>query len=284
MKIGLISDTHIPDRWRAIPESIVNLFAGVDLILHAGDVGDLSVLDQLGLVAPVIAVHGNDETSIATNALPYLQTLMIEGHRLVLTHAHYPDRAEELASRVDGWQTHLQRRADFAKANGAKIVIYGHLHVAMHLMHDGILLINPGAIASGNHWLKQTTQTVAILTLERDQAPDVVFYDVNTLQVHKPYFDESGFDATANHYDMRIADEGVYEARNWIWDRLMPQDHQAVYAALNDAAYLCWDGHQETYGWVDILRMLKQQPSVHPAVWQVIESHPVVGAIYKTLT
>ena len=62
MRIGLISDTHMPERWPRLPSCIFSLFDGVDLILHAGDVGELWVLDELSLIAPVIAVHGNDDT------------------------------------------------------------------------------------------------------------------------------------------------------------------------------------------------------------------------------
>ena len=125
IRIGLISDTHMPERWKALPECLFDLFAHVALILHSGDVGELWVLDQLSALAPVVAVHGNDETPEAQAALPYLQTLAISGHRLVLTHAHYPDPEMERASRVNDWQPILSRRIDFAKEHEASICIFG---------------------------------------------------------------------------------------------------------------------------------------------------------------
>lgn len=55
---GLIADTHLPDRLTSLPDSVATIFAGVDLILHAGDAGELRVLDALSAVTPVVAVHG----------------------------------------------------------------------------------------------------------------------------------------------------------------------------------------------------------------------------------
>ncbi len=132
MRIGLISDTHMPRRWNVLPQPIFDLFSTCDVILHAGDVGELWVLDQLSQSAPVIAVHGNDETDEATNALPFLQTLAFNGHRIVLTHSHYPDYQTEMNMRKDdSWYHKLQYRTNFGKAHGAKIVVTGHTHIPM---------------------------------------------------------------------------------------------------------------------------------------------------------
>jgi len=68
--LGLISDTHLPDRLRALPPEVFDALDGVDLILHAGDVGTLAVLDQLSTIAPVVAVHGNDDSAEAIRELP----------------------------------------------------------------------------------------------------------------------------------------------------------------------------------------------------------------------
>ena len=61
MRIGLISDTHIPDVARAIPRNVSRAFSGVDLILHAGDIQLASVLDELERIAPVLAARGDDD-------------------------------------------------------------------------------------------------------------------------------------------------------------------------------------------------------------------------------
>ncbi|NTV63511.1 MAG: metallophosphoesterase family protein, partial [Oscillochloris sp.] len=112
-RIGLIADTHMPDRLPALPDALGVALAGVDMILHAGDVGELRVLDLLGTIAPVVAVHGNDDTLESQRELPYQQLISVGGLRLLLTHAHYPDRQDELVSRRDdSWYPKLDRRAE----------------------------------------------------------------------------------------------------------------------------------------------------------------------------
>ena len=61
--IGLISDTHIPKRAMCVPKRVFEIFENVDYIIHAGDLVELSVVDELEQIAPVLAVHGNMDTS-----------------------------------------------------------------------------------------------------------------------------------------------------------------------------------------------------------------------------
>src|SRR5205807_1965311 len=68
--LGLVSDTHLPQRCDALPPGLFEALRGVDLVLHCGDAGELWALDQLGAIAPVVAVHGNDDTADAQRALP----------------------------------------------------------------------------------------------------------------------------------------------------------------------------------------------------------------------
>jgi hypothetical protein len=160
---------------------VLEIFRGVDLILHAGDVGQLSILDELSAAAPVVAVHGNDERfAEAQRDLPYQETVIAAGQRIVLTHAHHPDLAQERESRkIDAWAPKLDRRAAFGHRAGAKIVVYGHTHVPMDAVHQGVRLINPGALASGNHRLRQFRKTVALLYLHAGGGASVVHVDLD---------------------------------------------------------------------------------------------------------
>lgn len=168
-KIGLISDTHCPQRLAALPKTIFDNFEGVDLILHAGDVGSLEVLNALSKVAPVIAVHGNDETPEARRELPYQQIVTVRGTRILLWHSHFADRIDELASRKVGtWKSYLERGFERAKRAGAAIIVQGHMHVPMALRQDNILLINPGGIASPNFFTRQELKSVAVLELAEE--------------------------------------------------------------------------------------------------------------------
>ena len=57
--VGLISDTHIPVRARSLPKEVFKIFEGADFIVHAGDLVDFSIIDELEQIAPVLAAYGN---------------------------------------------------------------------------------------------------------------------------------------------------------------------------------------------------------------------------------
>jgi putative phosphoesterase len=174
---GLISDTHMPKRWLEIPAAVYDIFRGVDLVLHAGDVGELWVLDRLSEIAPVVAVHGNDETAEAQRELPYQQIVAVGG-----------------------------QRARQARDAGATIMVFGHLHIPFARRFEDVWLINPGAIASGSAFTRQTRQTVALLYWRDDGQPFVVHVDL--AEPHHPYEPvsnwEAGFRAAANRYSESI--------------------------------------------------------------------------------
>ncbi len=130
-RVGLISDTHMPQRCAVLPESVFDVLQNVDLILHAGDVGELWALDRLSTIAPVIAVHGNDDTEEAQRELLYQQLISIAGQRVLLWHSHYRDPAVERASRGRSWAQILQRLAERGQRAGAEIVVFGHAHVPL---------------------------------------------------------------------------------------------------------------------------------------------------------
>lgn len=169
----------MPERCAELPAAVFDMVRGVDMVLHAGDVGELWVLDRLSAIAPVIAVHGNDETADVQRELPYQQLVVAGGVRILLTHAHYPNRATEMESRKDdAWQPKLARRAAMGRRAGARVVVFGHTHVPMAVEHDGVLLVNPGALAAPNPTSRQSLQSVAILSIRDDGIPFVTHIDL----------------------------------------------------------------------------------------------------------
>src|SRR5947209_1289693 len=100
MRLGLIADTH---GW--LDPRALAVFAGVDAILHAGDIGALAIVDALGAVAPVHVVRGNNDTTPALLALP-----------------------ERLHLDLAGLRVHLVHRPQDARPGGATLVVYGHTH------------------------------------------------------------------------------------------------------------------------------------------------------------
>jgi putative phosphoesterase len=176
--LGLISDTHYQDRLFALPARLPELFAGVDLILHAGDVGEFDVLDNLGHIAPVLAVHGNDEPEYVQKWLPYQQLITLHGLRVLLCHTHYSDRAEEIAKRGGPWGPKLDHIAGLGRAVGAQIVVYGHSHVPLLVGCEGVTLVNPGAVAAGSYFTRQVRPSVARLDVFDDGTFAVTHLDL----------------------------------------------------------------------------------------------------------
>ena len=258
-RIGLVSDTHMPERCPALPPALFEALRGVDLLLHAGDVGELWVLDRLSAIAPVLAVHGNDDTADAQRELPYQQLLTIAGLRIVLTHAHYPDRAQELEARKnDAWGPKLERRAAFGHRAGASIVVFGHTHVPMSLPHGTVLLVNPGAIAAPNYVIRQRLQSVALLFIRDDGVPTVVHIDLAAPE--RPFVPQidwkAGFAAAHSQFTESLMTPDL----EVIWKELyrvgQPLDEEVrakLRAGMLRILERCWSGEQERISRADML-------------------------------
>ena len=232
-RIGLISDTHAPERLSKLPDTIFNALAGVDFIFHAGDVGELWVLDQLSRIAPVFAVHGNDDSADSKRELPYQQVIVVKDQRILLTHSHFPNRDEELAFRqLDAWGGKLDRRSNWAKRAGATIMVYGHSHVPMIKLHDNVLIVNPGAVASGNYLSKQTLQSVAVLEMKVSNKVWVTHINLADGRSFAPQIDwEAGFHAAYNHTQESILPDWLaerWEQINAIMQPAWPQFREAL--------------------------------------------------------
>lgn len=121
--IGVISDTH-----GELPAAVERLFAGVDAIVHAGDVGGGLVLDLLEAIAPVTVVRGNCDGGLSALAWPEVANVAVGGVRILVAHRG-GDLVEELSpERV-----------------GARIVIRGHTHAGSAQERNGVLWVNPGS-------------------------------------------------------------------------------------------------------------------------------------------
>ena len=132
MRIGLVSDTHIPDVAKQIPVQIKDAFQGVELILHAGDIYIPSVLDDLECIAPVLAAEGDDdheyEGMVTDKRVKEKHILTLDGQLLWLVH----DPPYALKPRKGQNST-------------PDIVVFGHEHYPLAKRVDGILYINPGS-------------------------------------------------------------------------------------------------------------------------------------------
>ncbi|MGZ4239817.1 MAG: metallophosphoesterase family protein [Solirubrobacteraceae bacterium] len=104
MDIAVISDTHMPKGGRRLPEACVARLQAADLIIHAGDLTGLEVLNDLRRYAPVKAVHGNVDDAAVQAALPATATVRAEGARIAIVHDSGPAHARlaRLRSRFPG--------------------------------------------------------------------------------------------------------------------------------------------------------------------------------------
>lgn len=274
-RVGLLSDTHLPQRCAALPATLFDALLGVDLVLHAGDVGDLYTLDALSTVAPVVAVHGNDDSEEATVALPYAQVVAVGGRRVLLTHAHYPNHLQEMASRRDDrWLPKLERRAALAHEAGADIVVFGHTHVPMTLSHDGVLLVNPGAIAPPNLMLRQATQSVALLFMRDDGAAFVQHVNLGSpMRVFTPTVNwDAGFGAAYDAVTASIITPALAAdlPRLAALGRLVaPEASEDAYLRL---ARRCWLGELAVITHADLLMELQADNALSPSARAALTS------------
>jgi len=134
MRLGIISDTHIPERAKEIPKEILEDFKSVDMIIHLGDLIDLSVLKELkSACQDVKAVWGNMDPPEVRNELPQKEILKIENHKVGIMHGYgAPNNLIDLMT------------SSF-KNDLVDIIIFGHSHTAFNKEINGILFFNPGS-------------------------------------------------------------------------------------------------------------------------------------------
>jgi uncharacterized protein len=135
MRIGVVSDTHIPARARALPPALFTLLEGVDLILHAGDLVEEQVLEELAAIAPVEAVAGNMDSFELQLKLGKKKILEADGFRIGLVHGDIGrDRSRT-----------PQRALDTFRGDRVHCVVFGHSHQPYRQSEGGVLLFNPGS-------------------------------------------------------------------------------------------------------------------------------------------
>jgi len=130
--VGLISDTHIPSRARAIPQEVFDVFHQATFILHAGDFTQFGVLKELERLAPVVAVSGNMDEPTLQEKLPKMNSVDVDGWKIGVTHSL-------------GVFRNLQRMRRVAEQSNFHVLAFGHTHRPLIKWEHNILLINPGS-------------------------------------------------------------------------------------------------------------------------------------------
>jgi putative phosphoesterase len=147
VRVGLISDTH-----GQLRNQVFDVFAGVDLILHAGDIGDLDIISNLEVVAAVHAVHGNMDDFDVRAKHGESVSLELEGKRVIVVHGH-----------LFGAPTPARLRSAFPTAD---VIVYGHTHMPLIDRRDGALIVNPGAAGPRRFKLQPSVALLELPQLE----------------------------------------------------------------------------------------------------------------------
>ena len=128
LRIGIVSDTH-----DVVLAALHDALAGVDEILHAGDIASAGALAEIETIAPVTAVRGNMDERALADRLPEEELLTRGGIRIALVHGHRVGRAspDDLAKRYG--------------SSGVDLVVWGHIHEQVSELRDGVRYFNPGS-------------------------------------------------------------------------------------------------------------------------------------------
>jgi putative phosphoesterase len=129
VRIGVISDTHAR-HFAQLPQELVRVLGKVDLIVHAGDIVTMEVIQGLQTLAPVKGVCGNMDLPEVRVSFPEKQLLELEGKKIGIVHG-------------SGGPAGLESRV-LQLFPGADVVIFGHSHIGMNNSVNGVLLFNPG--------------------------------------------------------------------------------------------------------------------------------------------
>lgn len=159
MKIGVVSDTHISDGAGKLPAALYEGLAGSDLILHAGDITCMDVLEELAAIAPVEAVAGNMDGWDVASRLPGNKVLKVGGFTFGLTHG---------AGKVPGIQ---ERMLGMFEADGVNCIVYGHSHTPYVAWHGNVLLVNPGS-PTDRRWAP--FNSYAVITVDDNISAEII--------------------------------------------------------------------------------------------------------------
>ncbi len=163
LTIGVIADTHIyPHSRRVIPDQVMHLFerAKIDLLVHLGDANSRSVLEELGEVAPVIAVPGNNDDDELHDTLPASVRFSVGRFRFGVIHGHGGRSAKQMATDT------FAGKVDCA--------LFGHSHIPFMEQKRETMLFNPGS-ATDRRWHEHFG--VGIITVTEDSIdPELILY------------------------------------------------------------------------------------------------------------
>ena len=159
--VGVVADTHLSAKPRALPEPLVEGLRCVDLILHAGDINTPEALRLFEALAPVRAVVGNNDVAALRRELPRRRDFQFGRFRAGLMHGHD----------VDCLTAHEAARRELAGT--VDLAIFGHSHRSLCTWEDGTLLFNPGS-PTQRRW--EPRASFGIIRIDDSLRPELRFF------------------------------------------------------------------------------------------------------------
>jgi putative phosphoesterase len=151
MRIAVLADTHAPRFWKSCPPAVSARLAGVDLILHAGDVCTPEVLEELSRYGQTLAVLGNnDGPDVAAWGAPETRQFAVDGLTVAMIHD---------SGAAKGRLARLRRRFP-----DAGLVVFGHSHIPWNEEAEGLRVFNPGSPTDRR---RQPCGTMGLLEIRR---------------------------------------------------------------------------------------------------------------------
>lgn len=162
MKIGVISDTHIPKRAKVLPTVVLEALKDVDSIVHAGDIMSVELLNILGQLAPVTAVAGNVDPPDLTESLDQKKIITLGKFNFGIFHGH-----GKKGKTVD-------RAIQCFENDKVDCIIFGHSHIPYCQWHGDILLFNPGSPTDKR---KNTYYSFGLIDIDENISPQLIYFD-----------------------------------------------------------------------------------------------------------
>jgi putative phosphoesterase len=163
MKIGVLSDTHIPRKASKLPETVLRALEGVDHIIHAGDIADLSVIRALENIAPVTAVAGNVDPPELHELYGQKKLITLGGFNIGVVHG-------------DGYRGRTIDRAAASFTEHTDCIVFGHSHIPFCGMYGGVLMFNPGSPTDKR---RTTYYSFGVIDVGTSLVPRIVLFDAN---------------------------------------------------------------------------------------------------------
>ena len=169
MKIGVISDSHIPTGAKALPETVLKTFKGVDHIIHAGDIMSIDVI-RLEKLAPVTAVIGNIDLPELRKRFGDKKIVTLGNVNFGVFHGHGESSKT------------IERSIKCFQNDTVDCIIFGHSHIPYCQYHGDILLFNPGSPTDKR---RNKHYSFGLIEIDRVISPHLIYFDAEGVIVEQ---------------------------------------------------------------------------------------------------